>query len=70
MAVRGSIADGSVTGASSTLIMVASNDPSVKRECFNEGAAAIDLYMNVDETHTSKGAGSIGGGFHRFFRYA
>ena len=69
MAVRGkSIADGSVTGVSSTLIMVASNDPSVKRECFNEGAAAIDLYMNVDETHTSKGGlEASGAAFTDFF---
>ena len=48
--------------------MVASNDPSVKRECFNEGAAAIDLYMNVDETHTSKGGlEASGAAFTDFF---
>ena len=41
--------------SSASLIVVASNDPAVKKECQHQGAAAIDLYLDLQDTHTSKG---------------
>jgi hypothetical protein len=51
----GTTAAPSPMSSSASLIVVASNDPAVKKECQHQGAAAIDLYLDLQDTHTSKG---------------